>query len=128
MFSINPIKNTTDWLSSKFESSFFNFDSFFNMGSANDNHATSETDTTFKVEIVLPKVTKDEIIVELVGNSLNIKVNNKSSNFNYDKDYSFILGPDVNTESAKANLSDGVLTISFNKSKVDKPKRRIDID
>jgi HSP20 family protein len=100
-----------------------------------------ETKDNIKINIDMPGVKKDDIDLEIAGNIISIKYQQKEQKNNKDKDYSlnersygsferqFTLPANADTDKAVAKYEDGVLRISIPKLSEARVKaKKIDID
>jgi HSP20 family protein len=73
----------------------------------------TEADGKYTISKDVPGVTKDDLRVEIDNSTIHINAKTDT------RDYKFIISAptDVDTDSLVANLKDGVLTLSVNKSK-----------
>ncbi len=100
----------------------------------------SETDKTYEVEANLPGMKKDDINVELDGNTLKISGQKQKEDEEKGKTYHLIeteyghfqrqfeIPEDGNTDNIEAKYESGVLKLSIPKSKQKQSGKKIDIN
>jgi HSP20 family protein len=87
-----------------------------------------ETDESYKIDIVMPGLTKKDIDVTFNDDTLSIKCNkdvseNDQSFFGVKTEQSFKNFPStINTGKITAEMGDGILTVVLPKKESDKPK------
>jgi HSP20 family protein len=92
----------------------------------------SETDDAYIIQAELPGIRKDQIDIQLHDRELTISGEIKDSEHGRKRrssrrtgrfEYRAFLPGDVNPDGVKAELSDGVLTVTVPKSEAAKPRR-----
>ena len=112
------------------------FDNFFNLDPwtsgtetyAKNKYRWDETDEAYKLDMVMPGITKRDIDITFKNETLSIKCNKEVS----EKDQKFLgfrteqtfknFPNTIDSSNISAEMSDGVLTITLPKRESDKPK------
>jgi len=87
------------------------------------NYFVDEKDGELLLEIPVPGFTQKDISVEVEGNYLVIKGEDNESYWTDDFTKKFKLPVDVDSDSIKAKIKEGVLAISLQKKKESLPKK-----
>lgn len=130
----DPFSDFREWEKHFFPkvSSFFKDDE---MGGFNPAVNTREGEYAYHVEVDLPGVKKEDIKVDIIGNTLTISGERKTKSEVKEKDYykcessygkfqrSFTLPDNIDKENLDASSEDGVLEITIPKSKVTETKK-----
>lgn len=99
----------------------------------------SEDEKNIYFEAELPGINKEDVNISLENNVLTIKGEKKIGNLQHDKSFiineriygtfsrTFTLQEEINPDSAKAEFSNGILTIEIEK-RIDKPSKERKIE
>ena len=111
---------------------FDRWDNFFQDSykphSTGNKYRWDETSEEYKIDIVMPGVTKKDVDVTFKDDTLSIKCNkdiseNDKSFFGVKTEQSFKNFPStINTGKITAEMGDGILTVTLPKKESDKPK------
>ena len=96
------------------------FNDFWSEGfkKSSAEYSTKQTEDGLELTVDLPGVKVSDLKVESVGNKVSISGKQKGKDFHH----TYTLSKAYNPETAKASLEDGVLTLSFAKHEIEKPK------
>lgn len=87
------------------------------------NYFVDEKDGELLLEIPVPGFTQKDISVEVEGNHLVIKGEDNESYWTDEFTKKFKLPADIDSDSIKAKIKEGVLSISLQKKKESLPKK-----
>lgn len=90
---------------------------------------TENEDKTLTYSVDVPGVKENDLTVEVLDHSVNIKGIRKTKNSQYSIEKSFQIPKKYNPNSLKANLADGVLTLTLEvKPEAEKAVKKIEIN
>jgi len=92
--------------------------------SYSDRYEVSEENDLVNLEISLPGVSKKDVDLDVLGDILKVRVSEDTSRKwvkSYSKDFS--IGSSLDSETIKASMKDGILSVSFERKSKNKPKK-----
>ncbi len=93
-----------------------------------DIEMIKQEDGSLLMQIDVPGMKQEDLVVEVVDNIINIRGERKTAKGHYSINKSWTISENYDISSLAANLADGVLTISLkSKPKIEVPIKRIEI-
>jgi len=93
--------------------SFFRDDVFENYFQSLGVHQHKSEDGTYSVSVDIPGIKEQDVSLSLENNIVTVKGERKTANSSYQVNKSFTLPEDCDPDTLKAELKDGVLTVSL---------------
>ena len=130
MFELIKNNRSLNTIDSVFDN-FFN-DNFFNINTINTmDYYCSSDEKKYYIEVALPGLDKRDVNLNLNDNFLYLNYERKDESCNTFWKRSFNrrikLPNDINSDSIKANLKNGVLNIEIEKDKITTQNKKIEI-